>query len=525
MNIKYIFLFLILIGFVSCNDDDSAIIIDLPVELDPGAANFSNFVALGNSLTAGYTDNGLFIAGQNNSLPNIMAQKMAMVGGGNFSQPMMNDNIGGLLLGGNIIQGPRLYFDGSGPAGLDAMPTTEVSNIQPGPYNNMGVPGAKSFHLIANGYGNIAGLAIGASNPYFVRMASSANASMLEDAMAQNPTFFSLWIGYNDVLGYATSGGTGVDQNGNLDPTTYSGNDITDPDVFAQVYSGLVQGLTSGGAQCVVANIPDVSTLPFFTAVPYNPLDPSNPAFGPQIPLLNATFAPLNQAFAFLGVPERSVVFSETEASPVVIHDESIPNITAALYQVLLGGGLDPLSAGLLANQYGQSRPAAEDDLLVLLSSPAIATVDIAHYTELVTAGVPADMAGQLSVIGITYPMEDKWVLLPSEQLEIKNATDAFNSTIKSIASQNGLAFVDANSLMQQLASTGVSSGDFILISDLVTGGAFSLDGVHPTARGYALLANEFLKAIDEAYGSNFEEAGVLNNIGDYPTNYNPALQ
>jgi hypothetical protein len=78
---------------------------------------------------------------------------------------------------------------------------------------------------------------------------------------------------------------------------------------------------------------------------------------------------------------------------------------------------------------------------------------------------------------------------------------------------------------LQQVANGGAASGNYILTSDLVTGGAFSLDGVHPTARGYALLANEFLKSIDATYGSNFEEAEELNNIGDYPTNYNPALQ
>ncbi|MGC1472447.1 MAG: G-D-S-L family lipolytic protein, partial [Psychroserpens sp.] len=67
--------------------------------------------------------------------------------------------------------------------------------------------------------------------------------------------------------------------------------------------------------------------------------------------------------------------------------------------------------------------------------------------------------------------------------------------------------------------------GDFSLTSGLVTGGAFSLDGVHPTARGYALIANEVMKAIDATYGSNFEASGNLFDIGNYPTNYSPMLQ
>ena len=40
------------------------------------------------------------------------------------------------------------------------------------------------------------------------------------------------------------------------------------------------------------------------------------------------------------------------------------------------------------------------------------------------------------------------------------------------------------------------------------------------TARGYALIANEMLKAIDAKYDSNFEASGSLVDIGEYPTNY-----
>lgn len=527
MKLKYSWLLLIFVGFIACDEYEYDMPSENTVELNSGSVDFSRYVAVGNSLTAGFTDGALFKAAQNNSLPNILAQKMALVGGGDFVQPFMSDNIGGLLLGGNKIQNQRLYFDGSGPALIDAEPTTEVTNILSGSFNNMGVPGAKSFHLLANGYGNVAGVATGQANPYFVRMASSPNASVMEDVMAQSPTFFSLWIGGNDVLRYALSGGTGVNQTGNLDPSTYGGNDITDPNVFAQVFSGLVATLTSGGAGAkgVVGNIPYVNDIPHFTTVPYNPLDPSNPAFGPQIPTLNATFAPLNQAYAFLGVPERSIVFSETEASPMIIHDESIPNIAAQLMQVLIGGGLDPMTAGLLANQYGQSRQATADDLFVLPSSSVIATLNQEYFAQLIATGVPQETAGKLSINGITYPMQDKWVLLTSEQDEMKTAIDAYNITINSVASSAGLALVDANALMEKMANGGLQSGNFTLTSQLVLGGAFSLDGVHLTARANGVIANEMLEAIDATYGSNFKDAGELIDIGELPVFYSASLR
>ncbi|MDH5355799.1 MAG: G-D-S-L family lipolytic protein, partial [Gammaproteobacteria bacterium] len=54
-----------------------------------GTADFSNFVAIGDSLTAGYADGALYRHGQENSYGAILAQQFALVGGGAFSQPLM----------------------------------------------------------------------------------------------------------------------------------------------------------------------------------------------------------------------------------------------------------------------------------------------------------------------------------------------------------------------------------------------------------------------------------------------------
>lgn len=526
-NIKYFWLVALFLAFTACEDGKYDREIEPPVEVVSGDADFSYMVSMGASFVSGVSDGTLFIKSQENSFPNIMAQQMALAGGGEFVQPLVDDNVGGLLFAGNVIAGPRLYFDGSGPVPVDGTPTTEVTNIIAGPFNNMGVPGAKSFHLVAEGYGNAAGVPLGRANPYFARMASSPNATVLADAASQNPTFFVLSeIAGNDVLGYAISGGTGVDQTGNPDPRTYGSNDITDPGVFNQVLSLIVGTLTANGAKGVMGNIPAVTDLPYFTTVPHDPLDPSNPDFGDLIPDLNTQlYGPLNAAYAFLGVPERSVVFSETAASPVVIIDESLPNISAQLTQVLIGGGLDPLTATLLGRQFGQSRQATEDDLLVLTSANVIGTLNEEHFAFLTSNGVPVADAGRLSVNGITYPLEDKWVLEGAEQAAIKTATDAYNASISAIAGQAGLGLVDTNSLLEELNSNGIASDGFVLTGDFVTGGAFSMDGIHLSARGYAVLANEFLKEIDDTFGSNFEAAGALVDIGDYPAFYPATLR
>ncbi|PZD78804.1 G-D-S-L family lipolytic protein [Mesonia sp. K7] len=522
------------IGFASCEPE-----FDNPVEdggyFDQGSADFTTYVALGNSLTAGYADGALYIRGQENSFPNILAQQFMQVGGGEFTQPLMNDNLGGLLLGGNQIAAPRLKLtlvEGSpSPVPVDGTPTTEVTNTLSGGFNNMGVPGAKSFHLLAPGYGNVAGVQTGQANPYFVRFRSAENTTVLEDAVAQNPTFFSLWIGNNDVLSYATSGGIGVDQTGNFDPSTYGPNDITDPNVFGGAYTQIVDGMISAGASSgVVLNIPDVASTAFFNTVPTQPISPAD--LEGQLATLNGTYAQLNQAFAFLGVPERSIQFSESGPSGLVVKDESLPDMSAQLTAVLTGAGVPPAQAQIFGQQYGQARQTIYEpelvtpsdtsddadrtdyeDLILLTTSSVIGVVNEDRVATLVGMGVPQAEAAQLSINGITYPLEDQYVLIKAEQDEVAAATTAYNQTIKAITDANNLAFVDANALLDQLANGGLSLEDgTFLTSEFATGGAFSLDGIHLTPRGYAFIANEIIKAIELKY-----EAEIPNvNVGQY---------
>lgn len=504
MNTRYIWMLLICLGFVACNDpEDFLDPVEPEVVLPPltaGSADFSKFVSVGASFTAGYADGALFNASQQNSFPNIMAEQFAKVGGGSFTQPMMTGNHGGLALGGTRIASPRLVFGGAGPVPLESIigpviVATDITNNPTGPFNNMGVPGAKSFHLLAPGYGNIAGVLSGQANPYYVRMASSGTATVLGDAAAQAPTFFSLSeIGGNDVLGYATSGGTGVDQTGNLNPATYGGNDITDPNVFAQAFSALVTTLTANGAKGVVANVPNITDLPHFTTVPYNPV----PLDAATAGALNQGYALYNgglqQAFAALAgtglftqeeLDRRTINFVEGQNAMVVI-DEDLTDL----------GAINPAFAGI-----PQYRQATEDDLFVL------------PLSSLIPQGY-----------GTQIPLEDKWVLTPEEQMAIQTATNAYNATIASVASANGLALVDLQSILNQAATTGIPFDDYVVTADLVTGSTVSLDGIHLTARGYAFMANKFLEAIDATYGSNFVASGNVAKASDYNVMYSPGL-
>ncbi|MGB5417407.1 G-D-S-L family lipolytic protein [Algibacter sp.] len=518
-NIKYLSLFLGFLAFIGCNEPEDVLkdtnleAPDALPELTAGSVDLSNYVAIGASFTAGYTDGGLFIASQQNSFPNMLSKEFAKIGGGIFTQPLMNDNSGGILVGGNVVRGHRLTFNSSTarPEALDTFltglgapvpPITTEAGISIGSsFNNFGIPGAKSWHLLAPGYA--------AFNPYYARITSGPTASVLGDAMAQNPTFFTLSeVGGNDVLGYALTGGDGTD------PITPSAGP---PGVgFDESFGALIATLTSGGAKGVATNVPYVKDLPHFTTIVYNQLDPNDASIGPllipQIPTLNAQlYGPLDAIFTAYGEPDRMNILSATEANPLLIFDENAADRSAQI-----AGALTPVlgaaTAGAFGFIFGKARQATSNDLILLPASSAIASI---------AAGVPSPV----NVRGISYPMEDKWVLTPEEQLEIKNATDAYNVTIKNVTDANAnVALVDLNSVLIELASTGTKFNGFTMNAKLVTGGAVSLDGFHLTARGYSYMAYKFLEAMDTSFGSNFLASENTPDPGQYPTNYSPLL-
>ena len=469
---------------VSCKTDFETDVSSMQVS--SGEADFSKFVSVGNSLTSGFRDGALYIDGQNQSFPALIAKQMQLAGGGEFKQPMMPNNVGGFsslfaASGNKEFYGKlvlKLEADGSlspkpsAPGGdLDIIGGTGKM------FNNMGVPGAKSFHLGLPGYGNPAALSAGKANPYFVRFASGPNASVIGDAAAQAPTFFSLWIGNNDVLSYATSGGMGVDQTGNPNPATYGQNDITDPAVVAGTINNYVSVLTAGGAKGVIANIPNVTSIPYFTKIPSKPI-PGTPTAVTQ---LNAGYTAYNNGLASAKAAgllseaeynQRVIKFTLGVANGAVIADKDLTNLAAL--------GLPSI------------RQTTSKDLILLTAAKELTPI-----------------AGG----GTSVPLADQFVLTEKETAKVLTATAAYNASISAIAAAKGLALVDANAKMIELSSASGLQWDGVrYTASFVTGGTFSLDGVHLTGRGYALIANEFIKQINKKYKSTLP----MVNVNDY---------
>ncbi|CAD7804937.1 hypothetical protein CHRY9390_01295 [Chryseobacterium aquaeductus] len=448
----------------SCETDFDTDVKDIVVT--KGEADFSKFISLGNSLTSGYRDGTLYSAGQNESFPSMIAMQMKLAGGTEFKQPLMPNNVGGFIGLPGFPGKLELKMVNGALTPVPNSPAAALDNVTSGgPYQNMGVPGAKVSHLLAPGYGNPAGLPLGLANPYFVRFASSTTASVVGDALAQNPTFVSLWIGNNDVLGYATSGGDGSNPITPVDGAVGVG--------FTNTYTALISTVFPTGTtrKGVVANIPNVTSVPFFTRVPAMPLTNLTDA---QVTQLNGGYATYNAGLA---------------------QAKALGAINDAEYQKRL----IKFTAGAVAN----GAVIADKDLATVPGLPKYRQTTSKDYILLTASAVLTPQAGG----GTSVPLEDKLVLTESEAAKVLTATAAYNTTIKSLADSKGLAFVDMNAKMTELNSkSGISWNGVKYTATFVTGGTFSLDGVHLTGRGYAIVANEFIKSINNKYKSTLPQ-------------------
>lgn len=123
-----------------------------------------------------------------------------------------------------------------------------------------------------------------------------------------------------------------------------------------------------------------------------------------------------------------------------------------------------------------------------------------------------ADLAKGLGIpqpLGTGLPLPASDVLLAADAATIDAQVAQYNAVIQGAAQKVGAAYVDVNSLLKQLASTGIEVGGVPFDASFLTGGVFSYDGVHPTHFGYAFIANAFIAAINQQFGADIPLADL----------------
>lgn len=429
-------------------------------EFEPtkGNADFSVYMSAGNSLTAGYAGGALYRSGQENSYTAILAKQFETVGRqGAFKIPYINseDGVGnhGASLRTKLVMG--FSTDCLGNTSLAPVPANPNATQQElaillgtsvaadGPFHNIGVPGAKVTHLLAPGYASL--------NPFYARFASDASNAVINEIGVVQPTFFTLWIGNNDVLTYALAGG--------------AADEITPVETFAASMEAVIGTFKTTATAGAIANIPDITDLPYFTTVPYNPIVLQDQALVDQ---LNTGYAQYNAAMDQFGLPHR--ISFKLGANPMVIQDPTIP--TPPGYEML--------------------------------------RIRQINEAELVLLSIPQDSL-KCGYWGSMKPVPGQFIITHDEKSEIDAAIVAYNQIIETAAQNHDLALVDMNELLNQGSTTGIKMDGVLFTTEFVTGNAFSTDGVHLTPQGNALAANTFIDAINKKYNARVPKVSVTD--------------
>jgi lysophospholipase L1-like esterase len=212
--------------------------------------DFSNYVALGDSMTVGFASASMMNWYQDRSYPAILARQ---AGVSDFEQPYISEpGIGPIFELVSLAPVPVIA-----PVGL--LPGLPTNAEYPGIYNNLGIPTATLYDMIFQ-TGDITNLIQGNFDTVFfdIVLRNGINTA-LEQAIGMQPTFMTVWIGSNDVLP-AVMAGTPID-----------GITMTPVDIFAGLYGNAVGALnTTTAADIVLINVPYVTEIPFATSVdPY----------------------------------------------------------------------------------------------------------------------------------------------------------------------------------------------------------------------------------------------------------------
>ena len=421
-------------GLVACTNNDIDPNANTGSAPSKGNADFTKYVAVGNSLTAGYADGGVYRTSQLNSYPNILAGQFATVGGGNFVQPLFTE---AQAAGSGYIKLTKIP-NPSDPTSL----ASSLAQVAPGAARggttsggaplltkfadanqNLGVPGIKTADILTPGYGSTRG------NQYFERLLPDAttNPASVTTTYLQyvsdnlnGATFFTSWLGNNDALAYALAGGTGAEN---------TANGLTSTALFTTNTTAIMNKLTEGSRKGVVIGIPNITAAPYFTTA----------------------------------TAQINALASAQGRTGLAIQSKSAP------------GGVRLSAAG--------------------------------DYFLLSLASVLSDFLAKGVGLSAANPVPDQYVLDASEVTALNTRVNEFNAILKAQADAKGLAYVDINPIFQQIAQTGGYVLNGVTYSPaFIQGGVFSLDGIHLTPAGYALVANEIIKGINTKYGSTIPQ-------------------
>ena len=367
---------------------------------------FETTVVIGDSLSAGFQSGSLLDSQQ----PNGWASLIAKQAGFNLVLPLIGAPGAPAVLELASLGPPPVLTQASGSSPGRDNPTAQ-------PYD-IAVPGHTLNDLINRKPVLVPTSTEDVITDAVLALPLTVGRSQLDLAVFLKPTTLFLWIGNNDALAADSAGTPAV---------------MTPVDTFTQEYQQLIDTLhTKTKAKLIVANIPDVTAVPYLTP-------------GAII---------LAEISAGTGLPQ-----------PVVSH--------------LLG-----IQPGDLVNTTGLAE---------------------------VQAAIAALKQGQLPT-----PLTDDAFLNAAEIAQVRAMVDQYNAVIAQQVASAGGILVDIHAAVENLAENGITINGYPATTAFL-GGLFSLDGIHPTNTGYALIANQYVQAINASLKTSIAQVDVSSIASSDP--------
>lgn len=216
----------------------------------------------------------------------------------------------------------------------------------------------------------------------------------------------------------------------------------TPPATFAAAYETLVERLLEVTEQVVLFTVPDVTRLPLLHGVP-------------------------------------NVVLDRTTGDTVLV------TVSERIFDPATGDSLS-VQRQVPVQLLGPAGPLGASDRVTLSALPLLAE----------GVGVPQIVGGSGA------PLPDRVVLDADEISLARDAITSYNDAIREIARRHDLGVVDVHTLVERMAAGGVVSDGILLTTEWLRGQAFGLDGVSFTPKGYGVVTNLLIDAVNTRYGS-----------------------
>ncbi|MFN3562312.1 MAG: SGNH/GDSL hydrolase family protein [Chloroherpetonaceae bacterium] len=485
------------IALFGCSDDATNDSGTPPKELRPGQYNASRHVALGVSLTAGFMNGSLYTdaqqGGQKHSYDYLLAKAVHGASTDDlFKVPAFgNPGLGGALFDttvpGNVrLISNRVELTGVSGAGTPITRTNlSTANLNPDglttlnrPYNNLGIPGSLAADILSD---NPFGFGTGRQSPFyqfiFRNQALGSNGvqqaiNLMRAQPDSLPKLVTVWTGANEVLGFVTSGGV---------------TQIYPFNAFQAQYDTILARLKAGipNVKIIVFNIPNVASIPFATF-----LGPNARAVATQRGLSRLYYAKGNTidsvATGDIGDVTKFMVLLPSGAGVAAIGDNT-DGVKGVLWRTLL---------------------ASINNTRAIQGLP---TLNLQQLTANFTGGAGVDTTKPIG--SRENPFPDQFTLDQAEINQANAAVNQYNTFINGKNSQaNGIFVVDIAGLFDRVVSQGITSPDGEeLRATFLTGGIFTIDGVHPGPKGHAIVANQMIPIIEREFNASIPAINTRN--------------